>query len=581
MGTPLYMAPEQADNAAGVDHRADIYSLGCTLYVMLTGRPPFQGTSAVEVMEKHKHEQMLRPEAIAKHVPRELADINMKMVAREPQERYQSLDEVITDLEQYLGVPHAASASPQETEVAKLEQAANRYTLAPTAKCRRNLMWALAGGCVFGAGLSLLLGSISGFVGTIVFGLSAAASAMMVRGCLSHSPEIVRLRAVAWQSNWLSWLVWSLAGLFALGLVAIAGGVLTVSMCLVLGTLVGGVGAGIIQQWLRQEREAPLASIDELMRGMRIKGWDEAEIRRFIAKYSGRDWEELFEDLFGFDEKLVTRAQLVNREMSVLRRRFGAWREPLVRWLDQRLQATREARERQHFRIVEENCLQAEGMDLLQARRKALAAAEAMVTSAAEMREAARQAALTSRSDPAAKAQKRALVKQMLADARVKESTGVRLKRAAVTAAWTPVALLLGPQLRIVLGLLLLTGCVLWLNQNGVFAGSSLLDAERTVEHVQQSSGGYQPLVLRYSPGFATAAVSSLGAGVGGLIWLISGLFRGEKMGMFALPAGLIAWLGGSVLPGIGAVASQEIVAITAGLALAVAGLVFGRTESW
>ena len=66
MGTPAYMAPEQARDAANVDHRADIYSLGCTLYVLVTGRPPFQGKTALEVITKHATEPIVPPEAIVK-----------------------------------------------------------------------------------------------------------------------------------------------------------------------------------------------------------------------------------------------------------------------------------------------------------------------------------------------------------------------------------------------------------------------------------------------------------------------------------------------------------------------------------
>ncbi len=54
MGTPAYMSPEQADDATAVDHRADIYSLGCTFYALLTGTPPFSGASAIEVVSKHR-----------------------------------------------------------------------------------------------------------------------------------------------------------------------------------------------------------------------------------------------------------------------------------------------------------------------------------------------------------------------------------------------------------------------------------------------------------------------------------------------------------------------------------------------
>src|SRR5207244_415762 len=54
MGTPAYMPPEQAADAAHGDVRADIYSLGCTLYDLVTGRPPFEGKTVEEVLTKHQ-----------------------------------------------------------------------------------------------------------------------------------------------------------------------------------------------------------------------------------------------------------------------------------------------------------------------------------------------------------------------------------------------------------------------------------------------------------------------------------------------------------------------------------------------
>ena len=70
LGTAAFMAPEQSEDAAAVDHRADIYSLGCTLYSLITGQTPFQGTTALEVISKHRSEPIIRPDAVAKHVPK-------------------------------------------------------------------------------------------------------------------------------------------------------------------------------------------------------------------------------------------------------------------------------------------------------------------------------------------------------------------------------------------------------------------------------------------------------------------------------------------------------------------------------
>ena len=126
MGTPAYMAPEQAVDAAHVDQRADIYSLGCTLYDLLTGRPPFMGRSAIEVITKHQREQITPPEMIVRNVPRTLSAILLKMVAKKPDERYQTMNDVIRAMEDFLGVSATGPFTPKEEHVKVLEFAVER-----------------------------------------------------------------------------------------------------------------------------------------------------------------------------------------------------------------------------------------------------------------------------------------------------------------------------------------------------------------------------------------------------------------------------------------------------------------------
>ena len=98
MGTPYYMSPEQCRGAGQVDHRTDIYSLGCVLYQMLTGRPPFVLEGAGEVLAAHIH---VPPVSVRQHepaVPIALERAVMTMLQKDPDRRFQSMEEVVDAL---------------------------------------------------------------------------------------------------------------------------------------------------------------------------------------------------------------------------------------------------------------------------------------------------------------------------------------------------------------------------------------------------------------------------------------------------------------------------------------------------
>ena len=98
LGTPDYVAPEQISDARRADIRADIYSLGCTLYYLLTGGPPFQATSLYELLQAH-HSMDAMPLNLARpEVPVELAALVARMMAKEPERRFQTPGDVAQSL---------------------------------------------------------------------------------------------------------------------------------------------------------------------------------------------------------------------------------------------------------------------------------------------------------------------------------------------------------------------------------------------------------------------------------------------------------------------------------------------------
>ena len=90
MGTPDYMAPEQARNLHKVDIRSDLYSLGCTFYFLLTGQVPFPGGSTMEKLVRHTTEDATPVEQLRPDIPATVAILVRRLMAKDPQERFQN-----------------------------------------------------------------------------------------------------------------------------------------------------------------------------------------------------------------------------------------------------------------------------------------------------------------------------------------------------------------------------------------------------------------------------------------------------------------------------------------------------------
>jgi serine/threonine protein kinase len=92
MGTPAYMAPEQWSDSSRVDWRADVYSLGCIVYKMAAGRPPFESSSIAEACAKHLHETPSSLRAYAPDVPPSIDALALRLLAKDPAQRIGSIE---------------------------------------------------------------------------------------------------------------------------------------------------------------------------------------------------------------------------------------------------------------------------------------------------------------------------------------------------------------------------------------------------------------------------------------------------------------------------------------------------------
>ncbi|MBA4066301.1 MAG: hypothetical protein C0501_21815 [Isosphaera sp.] len=138
MGTADYVAPEQLLDSATADHRADVYSLGATLYHLVTGRPPFDGSTTAKLIA-HQLKAVPAAHTIRPDVPEGLSRVIDRMMAKDPRDRYPSAAEVVAALLPFVG----SGATPSSGNLPPIAAAAVSET---TANLRRPVPPAPAGG---------------------------------------------------------------------------------------------------------------------------------------------------------------------------------------------------------------------------------------------------------------------------------------------------------------------------------------------------------------------------------------------------------------------------------------------------
>jgi serine/threonine protein kinase len=575
MGTPAYMSPEQATDSASVDARADIYSLGCTLYVLLTGKPPFEGKTALEIISKHQTEPIVPPDVVVKRVPPALSAILMKMMAKKPADRYQSMDEVIAALEGFLGLEHAGTFNPKEEQADQIEKCAHQYHFRSKAGLKRSLAIGFFVVCVLGlvsSALAGLPGLAGGFWGLAIM---TPLAYFIVQGLFSGSIVFKKVRAVVFGWRWTDWLFWGggsllfLATLYLLGLLwswlgfAVVAGLLAFALWF------------LVDRRAAQEQEKPLEEARSLLRSLRVQGLEEDAIRQFVCKYAGPYWEPLYEALFGYEAMIAARASRKGVTGETWKK-FATWRDPIVQWAEARMEAQRLARERAHLQQVEAQALVAEGVSQAEAKARAEEMAAEMVEHAAEAQQARR-------------AGKDVNIRELVAAVRERRrpQPGMTIAGKKHRNLWFKdfVNNWFGRRFRLTLGAVIFAAGLLWLHQNNLLKENQAITAIRQgdLEAAQKAASDTsraptQPLKI---PGNIVAVPEELrpvlntwALPLTGLMLLLNGLFYfGWKPTVVTLPGAAIALFGPQWgIPAVEVLTAQQLsLAIGAVLILVVA----------
>ena len=162
VGTAAYMAPEQARSALSADERSDIYGLGCTLYFLLRGRPPFRGASDFDTILAHFEQPIpdLSSDVNFASLPAGLIQLVEQMMAKNPADRPQSMNDIVTRLAGFIKVEQRGGSTSSKLPIVEPEQWVTDYLHRSWEYMRTKWLSNKSGKLIVGAGaVGLLLSS--------------------------------------------------------------------------------------------------------------------------------------------------------------------------------------------------------------------------------------------------------------------------------------------------------------------------------------------------------------------------------------------------------------------------------------
>ncbi len=570
MGTPAFMPPEQASDAAHVDQRADIYSLGCTFYDLLTGHPPFSGKTAIEVITKHAREAVTPPDRLAKHVPAMLSTVVMKMMAKRPEDRYQNMGAVITAIEEYLGVDSGKPFSPKEEHVKVLEFAAQRFNESKYAGIGRWIIKGFFAITLLAAvvcalpkiGYPLIAGGLIGFA------VLTAVIYQITKGITQRTFVFMKFRQLIFGANLIDWLKYliltaaivSVLYAFNLHLMWLGFGVLAVGAAMAFHFT--------IDLLTNKERATPVHQTETMLKQMRLRGLDENALRHFVCRYAGEQWEAFYEALFGYEAKMQARQMWGKSDRGRERKKYAAWRDSFIAWVDHKQRLRKESRERKILAKLEAKALRAKGIDEVLAARQAKKSAERFVDKAAHLKETSVQrSAVTALPGKAMATASMAVVQSAYlyddADTHHDEKHPPHKRESYLKRRFGgPLDFVFGKQVRFIATVLILAGFAMWWNKNGgwevkknladmqgqsenpadIAARKVITTAKEQVKAGElQSKRSMEPLRVTAVPDWVCNGVGSWNGGLAGTILAISLIFTGKLLGLGVLVSAVIA----------------------------------------
>ena len=147
IGTPHYMSPEQSLGSEHVDARSDVYSLGCVLYELLIGQPPFTGPNSMAIMARHSMEVVPSLQVVRASVPDEVEDAVMQALEKTPADRYQTMKEFAEALsEAEIEAAMARTAQRRASTAARRTSGAGPRTTGAVSRRRTAEVEAVGGG---------------------------------------------------------------------------------------------------------------------------------------------------------------------------------------------------------------------------------------------------------------------------------------------------------------------------------------------------------------------------------------------------------------------------------------------------